>query len=297
MRRRVYEIVVFNIMKPRIGGHVSVAGGLVNGVENAKRIGANCIQIFASSSRQWKITWPSEESAEAFKKVKKEAGIDPVYLHAPYLINLASPVASHASLSAKTLSEYLELSDFIGANGVIFHIGSGKELPEEQALAIVVGHLKHILANHKGRSELVIENAAGGGAKIGDTLAEIGALLKGAPSERLKVCLDTAHYFEAGEIEHYDKEGVKKFAEDVRKHIGREKLVALHVNDSKTAFNSHHDRHENLGQGHIGLGGFRALAQEPLFRDTPWLLEVPGFDNEGPDRKNIDIAKKCFDIA
>lgn len=282
------------MMKPKIGGHVSVAGGLVNGIENAKRIGANCIQIFASSSRQWKITWPSEEHAEAFKRAKKEAGIDPVYLHAPYLINLASPVASHAALSAKTLSEYLRLCDFIGANGVIFHVGSGKELPEDEALAIVVRHLRDILKAHKGKSELVIENAAGGGAKIGDTLAEIGALLKEAPSERLKVCLDTAHYFEAGEIEHYDKEGVKKFAEDVRKYIGKEKLVALHVNDSKTVFNSHHDRHENIGKGHIGLEGFRVLAHEPIFRDTPWLLEVPGFDNEGPDKRNIDIVKGLF---
>jgi len=278
-------------MIPKIGGHVSTAGGLVNAIKNAERIGANCIQIFASSSRQWKITWPSKESAEQFKKAKKEAGIDPVYLHAPYLINLASPASEHAALSAKTLLEYLELSDYIGADGVIFHIGSGKELPEDKAFAIVVGHLKNILKQFKGKSYLVIENAAGGGAKIGDTLLEIGGIMKRAPSARLKFCFDTAHYFEAGQIEKYDEEGVKNLAQQIKALIGEDKLVALHVNDSKTAFNSHHDRHENIGRGYIGLKGFESLAKEKLFRETAWLLEVPGFDNEGPDKENIDLIK------
>lgn len=281
-------------MTHKIGGHVSVGGGLVNGIENAKRIGANCIQIFASSSRQWKITWPSKESAEEFKKAKHKSGIDPVYLHAPYLINLASPDSGHAALSAKTLLKYLELSDFIGANGVIFHIGSGKDSLRDEALGVVVHHLKEIVKAHKGTSELVIENAAGGGAKIGATLAEVGEIMKQAPSRHLKFCFDTAHYFEAGQIEHYSEVNVKKLAADMKNYVGRENLVALHVNDSKTAFNSHHDRHENLGRGHIGLAGFRVLAEESLFRNTPWLLEVPGFDNEGPDKENIDIAKTCF---
>lgn len=281
-------------MKARIGGHVSTAGGLVATIENAKRIEANCIQIFASSSRQWKITWPSKESAEAFKKAKKEARIDPVYLHAPYLINLASPESAHAALSAKTLLEYLKLSDFIGANGVIFHIGSGKDSLRDEAIAVVVRHLKEILKAHKGASELIIENAAGGGAKIGATLVEVGEIMRQAPGKHLKFCFDTAHYFEAGQIEHYSEANVKKLAADMKRYVGRENLVALHVNDSKTAFNSHHDRHENLGKGHIGLAGFRTLAAEPLFRNTPWLLEVPGFDNEGPDKENIDIAKGCF---
>lgn len=278
-------------MTHKIGGHVSTAGGLVTAIENAKRIGANCIQIFASSSRQWKITWPSEESAEAFKKAKQEAGVGPVYLHAPYLINLASPEPAHAALSARTLLEYLQLSDFIGANGVIFHIGSGKDSLREEAVKVVVHHLKEILKAHKGMSELVIENAAGGGAKIGATLAEVGEIMKQAPSRHLKFCFDTAHYFEAGQIEHYSEANVKKLAADMKKYVGKENLVALHVNDSKTAFDSHHDRHENIGHGHIGLAGFSALAHEPLFRNTPWLLEVPGFDNEGPDKENIDLVK------
>lgn len=281
-------------MVPKIGGHVSVAGGLGNGIENAKRIGANCIQIFASSSRQWKITWPSKVSAEQFKKAKKEKGIDPVYLHAPYLVNLASPEPAHAALSANTLNEYLELSDFIGASGVIFHIGSGKDSLRDKACATVVGHLKKILKIHRGKSELVIENAAGGGAKIGATLVEIGEIMKQADGSQLKFCFDTAHYFEAGQIEKYDKESVANLAEQIRAHIGKENFVAMHVNDSKTAFNSHHDRHENIGKGYIGLEGFKNLAKEKLFRETPWILEVPGFDNEGPDKENIDIAKTCF---
>ena len=139
-----------------------------------------------------------------------------------------------------------------------------------------------------------MENAAGGGEKIGKTAGELAYLLKKVNSKRVKICLDTAHAFESGIIKEYKSDGIKKFLDEWDKEIGLENITALHANDSKTLWNSHHDRHENIGAGYIGLAGFKALAREKRLWNKAWLLEVPGFDNEGPDKKNMDILKSCF---
>jgi endonuclease IV len=106
--------------------------------------------------------------------------------------------------------------------------------------------------------------------------------------------LDTAHAFESGIIREYGAPEIKRFIDEWDKAVGLGNIVAIHANDSKTPWNSHNDRHENIGAGHIGLQGFRVLAKEKRLWDKAWLLEVPGFKNEGPDKKNVDILKKCF---
>jgi endonuclease IV len=158
----------------------------------------------------------------------------------------------------------------------------------------VVAGIKQVLKNVPGKTPLVIENSAAGGKKVGARPEDIGAIMKKVGSSRVKMCLDTAHIFEAGEIESYTPANIKKLLDRIDGSIGLENLVALHANDSKTLFNSHHDRHENIGEGHIGLVGFKNLAKEKRIAHTAWLLEVPGFDGEGPDKKNVDILKKLF---
>ena len=111
--------------------------------------------------------------------------------------------------------------------------------------------------------------------------------------KRVKVCLDTAHAYESGIIK-YDTADIEIFVDKMDKEIGLNNIVAIHANDSKTLWNSHNDRHENIGAGYIGLPGFKALAKEKRLWDKTWLLEVPGFENEGPDKKNVEILKKCF---
>lgn len=217
-----------------------------------------------------------------------------MYLHAPYLANVASPEKDLREKSVENLSSHLAICEVLDAQGLIFHIGSGKEMPKQEALTIVVEEMKKILKKVPGTSRLIIENSAGGGQKIGSSAREIGDILKRIGSPRVKVCLDTAHAFEAGVIETYSQQGVKTFFDEWDKEVGCENIVALHVNDSKTVFNSHHDRHENIGQGYIGLAGFEQLAKEKRIHHTAWLLEVPGFDNGGPDKRNVDILKKLF---
>jgi deoxyribonuclease-4 len=281
-------------MNPKIGAHVSTAGGLHTAIERIKDIGGDCLQIFGASPRQWAARLPDEDKIKKFKEAVKESGIGPIYLHAAYLPNLASPVDETVEKSITNLSIHLQIAELIGANGLIFHIGSGKELPKEKAMAKVVKACKAILKKVPGKAELVMENSAGGGQKLGSSVAEIGVMIKKIDSNRMKVCWDTAHAFEAGVMDEHSPANIKKLFNEFDKEIGLDKLVALHVNDSKTPFNSHHDRHENIGEGHIGLSGFKNLAKEKRLGHTAWFLEVPGFDGMGPDKKNIDILKALF---
>ena len=138
-----------------------------------------------------------------------------------------------------------------------------------------------------------MENSASG-KKVGAWPEEMKIMLEGIGSDRAKICLDMAHSFESGLIEKYDPENIKIFLDRWDKEVGLENVVALHVNDSKTIGGSHNDRHENIGEGHIGLGGFKNLAKEKRLWDKPWILEVPGFEDMGPDKKNVDILKSLF---
>ncbi len=280
--------------KPKIGAHVSVSGGLYKGIEKALAIGAECIQIFGASPQQWAVRMPSDEDITKFKQMRKESSVGPVYLHAAYLPNLASSDDGIYEKAIKNLAEHLEITERMGAEGLIFHVGSGKEAPKEEAIKKAIVGMKKVLKLVSGKTFLVMENAAGGGQKLGATAHEMGIMLGGVHSKRIKVCIDTAHAFEAGIIEGYTKEHVKEFVDEWDHEVGLENIVALHVNDSKTMFNSHHDRHENIGEGFIGLDGFKNLAQEKRLHDKTWILEVPGFDGNGPDKKNIDILKSCF---
>lgn len=280
---------------PLIGGHVSAAGGLWKAIENAEAIGAECIQIFGASPRGWAARVPKKAEVARYHAALKGSAVKAVYLHAAYLVNIASPSADLRKKSIQSLSDHLAIAEAIGADGLIFHIGSGKELPKEDAFRMAVVGMKAVLkATPGGKSRLVIENAAGGGQKIGANAKDIGAIMRAVRSKRVKVCFDTAHAFEAGLIDAYTTSKTKKLFDEWSKEVGMENIVALHVNDSKTAFNSHHDRHENIGEGYIGLAGFNVLAKEKRLHDKAWLLEVPGFTGEGPDRKNIEILKSCF---
>jgi len=277
-----------------IGAHVSTQGGLYKAVERAEVLGCTAMQIFGASPRQWFSRLPEDKDVEKYKQVLKNSKINSVYLHAAYLVNLASPEKSLREKSVKNLSLHFQIANLIGADGLIFHIGSGKELPKVEAYKNVVDGIKKVLTNVKGSSKLIMENTAGGGAKIGNTVEEIGILFKKVKSGRLGVCIDTAHAFESGEIKEYSTKEIKEFVKKIDKAFGINNLCVLHVNDSKTKYASNHDRHENIGEGYIGLTAFKNLAKNSQLNKLPWLLEVPGYGNEGPDKKNIATIKKCF---
>lgn len=277
-----------------VGAHVSVAGGLQNGIEKAVKIGAHTIQIFGSSPRQWASRFPDQHSIDLYKEALKKSEVSSVYLHAPYLVNLGTPDEEHWRKSIQNLIEHLQIAKLINANGLIFHVGAISESTREYALDRAALGMKEVLKQVKGKTQLIMENSAGGPSKIGSNIDDLAVIFKKVKSSRVKICLDTAHALESGLIEAYTPPLIKKLFDEFDKKIGLEHLSVLHVNDSKTPYNSHHDLHENIGEGFIGIKGFKNLALEKRVRNKPWILEVPGFENEGPDKKNIELLNSCF---
>ncbi len=276
------------IAKLRIGAHVSTANGFLQAVAEARRIGANTIQIFGASPVQWRAPLPEVEESEKFRDACDKADIRPVFLHAPYLINLASPKEQLGAMSRTLLEKHLEISNALSADGVIFHIGSSGTRSQKDTERKVIAALLAILEKvPTGR--LLVENSAGAGNLVGDTLEEIARILSGLDEKRAGFCYDTAHGFEAGILTDFSTKGIGDFVKRVDGSIGVERLWAIHANDSATPASSNKDRHANIGQGHIGAEGFRNLLRNKMLRKLPFILEVPGFDEEGPDKKNVQI--------
>ncbi len=272
---------------------MSTQGGFLAALDAAGRIGANTIQIFGANPVQWRAQVPDEDTAMRFKDEARSRGIEPIFLHAPYLINLASEKGNLAAMSKTLLAKHLEIGNALGAFGVIFHIGSRGDRSEKNAEQMVVESLDAITRDvSDGR--LIIENSAGAGNLVGDTLEEIGSILLGLNNSRIGFCLDTAHAFAAGILTDFSVGGLDAFAEKIDRHIGLSKLWAIHLNDSKVPAGSNKDRHENIGEGFIGGEALGRFVTHPAFSQVPLLLEVPGFDDAGPDKKNIDIVKSFF---
>lgn len=280
--------------EPLIGGHVSVAGGLSNAFANAQNIGADCFQIFGSSPRQWKTRMPNKEEVKHFLEQRDKTKITTYVLHSSYLANLASPIPDLRKKSVQNLSEHLKIAELIEAKGLIFHVGSGKGMSEEKAVKYVAQGIMQILKNVPGKSHIIMENTAGGGNRLGgvDDMQKIFEAVSW--HKRVSACVDTAHAFESGILNYKSKKEVKEFFDEWEDRIGLDHLSFIHLNDSKTAFGSKNDRHENIGAGQIGLQGFKHLAAEKRLINIPWILEVPGFDNTGPDKKNIKLARSLF---
>ncbi len=276
---------------PIIGAHVSAAGGIEKAFQRADDLNVEAIQIFGSSPRQWGVTLPTHETCTRVKEAWKNSGVKQVFLHAPYLAQIAHTEHEMREKSIAALAGHLHIANMISANGLIFHIGSGKGAVRQEAIARTVDGIQKLLAKVPGSPPLIIENSAGEGDKIGSTLEEIAEIIKGVGDKRVRVCIDTAHAYASTLIDAYTKPCLVSVATLFDTLIGSDRLAALHVNDSKVPAGARVDRHENIGEGHIGLDGFRALAKIPLFAGIAWLLEVPGFDGQGPDKRNVELLR------
>lgn len=274
----------------KIGAHVSTSGGISKAVGRGVDIGCEAIQIFGSSPQGWAFKPVPGEEMETFRQELAEAGIGPVFLHAIYLINLGTSKADILEKGIQSLINYMGLASAIGADGVIVHPGSHGGAGYEAIFPQVVSSIQRVLAGSPEGPCLVLENMAGMGQHIGAKFEDLGQILKAIESPRIKVCLDTQHCFAAG----YDmstKQGIDAMIAEFHEVVGVPNLVAVHANDSKRPCGSGVDRHDNIGDGFIGVDGFAAIMRNPAFKDIPFLLEVPGFEGKGPDRQNVDILK------
>lgn len=275
-------------MTRRIGGHVSTSGGLINAVTNTRAIGGNAIQIFAGSPRMWVRSLYPAKVAEDFKKSVAQNDLNPVYIHALYLTNLASDNPELVTKSKKALVIDMTNSAAIGAAGVVLHIGSHQGRGWETVKDQVIQSIQEVLKETPEQSTLCLENSAGQNGKIG-TFAELKDILGTIHSPRLKVCLDTAHAFESG-FDFTKESELERWIASIDESIG-DRLAVLHLNDSKTPVGSGRDMHQNIGDGYIGKEALSRLVNHPRLRNLPLLLEVPGIEGMGPDAENIARVK------
>ncbi len=275
------------VRKVRIGVHTSIAGGYSKALERAKKLGINTIQIFSSSPRNWNINLPSLDYKD-FKNRAKELDIQPIYFHASYLINLADKGRTGA-LSKRVLINELNLASKLGIRGSVVHLGSFKKMKDSVSYARLLSNIEEILDNIPPDVVFIIENSAVN--KIGRDLNEIYQIIKDLKDKRLKVCLDTCHLFAAGYPIH-KKEELDNLLAKFDKEISLDRLELIHMNDSKDEFGSLRDRHENIGEGKLGLDTFRTIINHPLLKDLPFILETPGFAHSGLDLNNVDILKR-----
>lgn len=273
-----------------LGAHVSAAGGLDKAVGRAVAIGAETIQVFASSPRGWAFKPIPDEKVKAFRQKADAAGIRSTFLHGSYLVNIGGK-PELVSKSITSLTNHMDVAAQIGAEGVIFHSGSHKGVGFDAVFGQAIDALEQVLANTHPSVQLIIENCAGMGAQIGASFNEIGRMVKAVDSPRLKICLDTEHAFAAG-YSIADPQGIEEAMTEFDDEIGLERLVVVHANDAKVEFGSGIDRHENIGEGYIGIEGFETIMAHAAFADVPFLLEVPGADKKGPDKPNLDRLKE-----
>lgn len=275
----------------KIGAHVSTADALYRCVDRCGEIGAEAIQIFASAPQSWRPLAHTDEAIALLKTHAGESEIGPVFVHGIYLINLAAENPEHVEKSVTSLAAALRFCEGAGALGTIFHVGSHKGAGFETVKPRIVAAMRDALDRAPGESWLILENSAGAGNTLAAKFGEIGELIREAGSDRVKVCIDTCHAFASG-YDIAEAAGIKAAMQEFDREIGLDRLVAVHANDSKGPLLSGKDRHENIGEGYIGIGGFRTIMSHPAFREVPFLLEVPGFTGKGPDRENVEILKR-----
>ncbi len=275
----------------KLGAHVSTAGGVDKAVDRAEEMGAEAIQVFSGAPQAWRRKSYAKEEVAAYKSRLKETGIGPVFIHGLYLMNFATDNPELLKKSQEALIAEMKAASLIGARGVIFHLGSHKGAGYEARVGQVIEECRKVLASTPDDAWLILENSAGMGGAVGSKFAELGRIARESGSDRVKVCLDTQHAFAAG----YDmktREGLDAAMAEFEEEIGLEQLVAVHANDSKVELGGGRDRHENIGEGYIGRDGFSNLLSHPAFAEVPFLLEVPGFGDSGPDKANLDILKE-----
>jgi deoxyribonuclease-4 len=278
--------------EPLIGAHVSTRGGIDKAVDNAVAIGAEIFQTHPTPAQTWAPLRLDSIRLSAYRDTYAAATLHGHYLHAVYLINLASPKPSLLRQSIGSLVHYMQLADQLEASGVVFHPGSHLGAGFEPMRAQIGAALREVIERSRSNALLLVENSAGSGGCVGCSLEEVAGIVEAAESDQVRVCFDTQHAFASG-YDLRDAEGIARTLDEFERLIGFERLALVHANDSRRELGSNVDRHANIGDGEIGMEGFELLLTDARLRAVPWLLEVPGSENAGPDLASINTLRHC----
>jgi len=272
------------------GAHCS--GGVKGALDNAVGMGADAVQLFAQSPRMWRFPEHDPAVLERFRSRREETGMGAVLVHSLYLCNLAAPDPAIYSKSVQTMRSTMQASCAIGADGVVFHVGSHLGSGFEAGLERVVPALRQVLELCSETTWLLIENSAGAGGTIGRSLEELAALVDALDRHpRLGICLDTCHLYVSG-VDVTERTVLDASLTELDRTIGLDRLRAVHVNDAATPLGSNRDRHANVLEGVLGeeLGVFLS---HPSLQGLPAVMETPGPDKHGPDAAEL---KKVRDL-
>lgn len=275
-----------------LGVHVSIQGAIHSAIDRGEALGCEAIQIFTTNPKGWDFNIPKEKDIELFKEKWQASHIKKIVGHSIYLSNLASPNPYIYTNSINSLLSGVNTCSKLGLLGYITHIGSHKGRGVEYGIERAAGALKQVLKTFSGETPIILEISAGAGDTLGRNIDELKAIIKEVNDKRLGICLDTAHAFESG-MDIKSPEGLEDVLNKIEKEIGKGKLMVLHLNDSKTAFGSNLDRHENIGEGEIGIETFSNIVNHPKLKDLPGILETP---NPEDDKKNLALLKRIRDV-
>jgi deoxyribonuclease-4 len=278
--------------KPRLGAHVSTAGGLANAFARGAEIGCEALQIFVKSPNQWRAKPLASADASAFRVAHGEAGGLPVVAHAAYLINLAAPDPAILAKSRTGLADEVARGAAIGLDAVVVHPGAHLGRGVETALDAIAASLDVLVVDLPAEApRILLELTAGQGSVVGHTLEQLAAIRARADcKQRLGFCLDTCHAF-AGGYDLRTAEAVQSFVDQVESVLGLDLVGCVHLNDSEGDLGSRKDRHANIGAGEIGRDGFAYLLAEQRLAEIPMVLETPMGDDELGHARDLETLR------
>jgi deoxyribonuclease-4 len=277
----------------RFGFHISIAQGFSRVIENAQKTNCQTIQIFSRNPRGWSYKAISTSEAKQFKENLAASDIAPCFIHLPYLPNLASAQEELYGKSIDSLCEDLRRADVLNIPFLIIHVGNRGSLSEDEALVKVVKGINTSLHTVNNRVMILLENTAGQGTEIGFNFIQLKKMFSGVEDKgRIGICLDTAHAFAAG-YDFSSKKGLDGALSEFDRLIGLQHLHLLHLNDAKSPLGSRADRHWHIGEGYIGLKGFKNIVNHPLLDHLPGIMETPRKDLKD-DLRNMKVMRSLI---
>jgi deoxyribonuclease IV len=280
-----------------LGAHMSIAGGVNIAIERARSINCTAMQIFVKNNMQWFARPLAPDEIRSFLEHRQRSELSSIFAHANYLINLAATNGQFHANSIRSLSEELVRADQLKLPFLVLHPGAHLGAGEEAGLEKIVESIDRVLSGlPKIKTRIALETTAGQGSCLGNKFEHLAYIVcQVRQPNRLCVCLDTAHVFAAG----YDissEASVRKTFREFDRVIGLDRLVAIHLNDSKTVWGSRVDRHEHIGKGTIGLDAFRLIMRDRRLRKIPKVLETPKGKDLREDVINLKTLRRLMEV-
>ena len=277
-----------------LGAHISIAGGLHNAITRAESIGCTTMQIFTKNNKSWLAPNIHKKEITEFKFKLKNSNLSQIMSHSSYLINIGSKNQTVEQKSIKSLTHELDRCEALNIPYLVLHPGSHIGAGEEKCIKQIAKNLDSVLMRKNRKTMILLETMAGQGTNVGHTFEQLKQIYQLCKNKKLLgICFDTCHVFSAG----YNigtPQGYKNTWKKFDTILGFKLLKAIHINDSKTEFNSRKDRHENIGKGTIPLKTFELIMNDKKLSTIPKILETPAINGLAGYKKEITILKNMI---